>query len=153
MKIFLDTANIKEIKEALAAGLLDGVTTNPTLIARENRSYHKVLKEICEIVKGPVSAEVIGQTTEEMLKEAKEGAKGSTEEKASLAGAEAPQVKAELRELKGVGAKTAGVLAEAGIGTIEKLSEASVEDLTKLSGIGKKTAEKILQAAKEKMAQ
>jgi len=55
MKLYLDTANIKEIKEIAAWGILDGVTTNPTLMAREKGDYKKLLKEICDIVKGPVS--------------------------------------------------------------------------------------------------
>jgi len=60
MKLFIDTANIKEIKEAAAQGIIDGVTTNPTLIAKENRQASDLLKEICSLVDGPVSAEVIG---------------------------------------------------------------------------------------------
>jgi len=91
--------------------------------------------------------------SQKILKEAEEGVKASAEENASEAKGGAPGGKPELRELKGVGAKTAGVLAEAGIDTIEKLSKANIEDLTKLSGIGKKTAEKMLKAARERMAQ
>lgn len=75
MKFFLDTANIKEIKEAAELGFLDGVTTNPSLIAREGKSFKGVLKDICKAVKGPVSAEVIASDTEGMLKEARELAK------------------------------------------------------------------------------
>ncbi|MDD5097276.1 MAG: transaldolase family protein, partial [Candidatus Omnitrophica bacterium] len=59
MKIFIDTANVSEIKEATALGLIDGVTTNPTLMAKEKQDCEQVLKEICSLVKGPVSAEVI----------------------------------------------------------------------------------------------
>ncbi|MDD4938597.1 MAG: fructose-6-phosphate aldolase [Candidatus Omnitrophica bacterium] len=72
MKIFIDTANIKEIKEAAALGVIDGVTTNPTLIAKENRKAGEILKEICSVVEGPVSAEVIGLRSEEMVNEAAE---------------------------------------------------------------------------------
>lgn len=72
MKIFIDTANIKEIKEAVELGVIDGVTTNPTLIAKENRPAKDLLKEICSLVDGPVSGEVIGLTTGDMVSEAKE---------------------------------------------------------------------------------
>lgn len=71
MEIFIDTANIKEIKEAASLGLIDGVTTNPTLISRENRKASELLKEICSLVDGPVSAEVISLDTEGMLQEAR----------------------------------------------------------------------------------
>lgn len=71
MQIFIDSANIKEIKEAKELGIIDGVTTNPTLIARENKPSDELLKEICSLVSaGPVSAEVISLDKEEMLKEA-----------------------------------------------------------------------------------
>lgn len=72
MKIFIDTANIKEIKEAVSLGVIDGVTTNPTLISKENRPAKDLLKEICSLVSGPVSAEVISLNTEGMVKEARE---------------------------------------------------------------------------------
>ncbi len=73
MKFFIDTANIDEIKSANDLGLLDGVTTNPTLIAREGRSDFKgLLKEICHIVDGPVNAEVVSTDAEGMIKEARE---------------------------------------------------------------------------------
>jgi transaldolase len=75
MQIFIDTANIKEIKEASALGLIDGVTTNPTLIARENRPAQELLKEICSLVSGPVSAEAISLESEGMLGEARQLAK------------------------------------------------------------------------------
>ncbi len=75
MKIFIDTANIKEIKEAASLGVVDGVTTNPTLIARENRPAKDILKEICGIISGPVSAEVIALESKAMVEEAKELAK------------------------------------------------------------------------------
>jgi len=71
MKFFLDTANIEEIKRVASLGLVDGITTNPTIIAREGRDFEEVIKEICSIVDGPVSAEVIELTTEEMVKEAR----------------------------------------------------------------------------------
>ncbi len=58
MKFFIDTANLDEIRDAADMGVLDGVTTNPSLVAKENMSFDKLLKEICEIVEGPVSAEV-----------------------------------------------------------------------------------------------
>lgn len=71
MKFFLDTANIDEIKDANSMGMVDGVTTNPSLIAKEGRDFEAVIKEICEIVDGPISAEVISTDTEGMLKEAR----------------------------------------------------------------------------------
>lgn len=71
MKFFLDTANILEIHRINSLGLVDGVTTNPTIIAKEGRNFEEVIKEICSIVDGPVSAEVIGLTTEEMVTEAR----------------------------------------------------------------------------------
>jgi transaldolase len=72
MKFFIDTANIDEIKQGLAMGMVDGVTTNPSLVAKESRPFHDILKEICEIVDGPVSAEVVSIDTEGMLREARE---------------------------------------------------------------------------------
>jgi len=72
MKFFIDTANIDEIKEAAGMGILDGVTTNPSLAARENAPYHEILTEICQVVDGPVSAEVIATDTEGMIREAEE---------------------------------------------------------------------------------
>ena len=71
MKFFLDTANVEEIKRISALGLVDGVTTNPSIIAKEGRPFEEVIKEICSIVDGPVSAEVIGLQAEEMIKEAR----------------------------------------------------------------------------------
>lgn len=71
MKFFLDTANVREIKEAHSMGMVDGVTTNPSLIAKEGRDFEEVIKEICEIVDGPVNAEVVSVDTEGMLKEAR----------------------------------------------------------------------------------
>ncbi|MDD5120389.1 MAG: fructose-6-phosphate aldolase [Candidatus Omnitrophica bacterium] len=70
MKIFIDTASIKEIKEASALGLIDGVTTNPTLMSKEGRNPEEVLKEICNLCTGPVSAEVISPDAKGMVEEA-----------------------------------------------------------------------------------
>ncbi|MGD8243411.1 MAG: transaldolase family protein, partial [Desulfobacterales bacterium] len=75
MKFFIDTANIDEIKDAHSMGMVDGVTTNPTLIAREGRDLKTVIAEICEIVNGPISAEVISLDTDGMVAEARELAK------------------------------------------------------------------------------
>jgi len=72
MKLYLDTANIDEIREIAQWGILDGVTTNPSLMAKEKGDYKKILKEICDIVKGPVSGEVISLKADEMVKEARE---------------------------------------------------------------------------------
>lgn len=72
MKIFIDTANTKEIKEAVSLGVIDGVTTNPSLISKENREPTDLLKEICSLVQGPVSAEVIALNALDMVKEARE---------------------------------------------------------------------------------
>jgi transaldolase len=70
MKFFLDTANVNEIREAAALGVLDGVTTNPSLVAKEGRDFIETLKEITAIVDGPISAEVVATTYDEMLREA-----------------------------------------------------------------------------------
>jgi transaldolase len=75
MKFFIDTANVKAIREMEALGVLDGVTTNPTLIAKEGRDFLEILREICEIVDGPISAEVISLEAEGMVREARELAK------------------------------------------------------------------------------
>ena len=72
MKIFIDTANVEEIKEAASWGILDGVTTNPSLIAKEGRDIKEVINEICSIVDGPISAEVISLESEKMVEEAME---------------------------------------------------------------------------------
>ena len=72
MKFFIDTANVDEIREAHRMGMADGVTTNPSLIAKEGRDFEEVIKEICEIVDGPVSAEVIALDTNGMVIEARE---------------------------------------------------------------------------------
>lgn len=75
MKFFIDTANIDEIREAAAMGVLDGVTTNPSLVAREGREFMDVLAEIVQIVDGPISAEVTSTDFEGMMGEARELAK------------------------------------------------------------------------------
>ncbi len=72
MKIFLDTASVKEIREAAGWGILDGVTTNPSLVAKEGRDFYEVVREICSIITGPVSAEVVSVTTDEMIKEGRD---------------------------------------------------------------------------------
>jgi len=72
MKLFLDTANINEIREIAAWGILDGVTTNPSLMAREKGDYRTILKEICTVVKGPVSAEVMDLDESGMMREARD---------------------------------------------------------------------------------
>src|SRR6059036_4047640 len=75
MKIYLDTASMKEIQEAASLGVLDGVTTNPSLVAKEGRSFREVLLEVCNIVDGPISAEVVSVESEAMVKEGRELAK------------------------------------------------------------------------------
>jgi transaldolase len=75
MDLYIDTANLDEIKEAAEMGVLDGVTTNPSLIAKEKTDYAKRLAEICEVVPGPVSAEVVATDYEGMLKEGRQNAK------------------------------------------------------------------------------
>ena len=75
MKIYLDTANVKEIHEAASLGLLDGVTTNPSLVVKEGRSFREMLEEVCKIVDGPISAEVVSVEADAMVKEGKELAK------------------------------------------------------------------------------
>ncbi|MCP4748199.1 MAG: fructose-6-phosphate aldolase [Desulfobacteraceae bacterium] len=75
MKFFIDTANIEEIKEANAMGMVDGVTTNPSLIAKQGREFKEIITEICKIVNGPISAEVISLETGGMVSEARELAK------------------------------------------------------------------------------
>ena len=72
MKFFIDTADLAEIKEAASMGLVDGVTTNPSLVAKTGRKFRDVLLEICDVVKGPVSAEVVSVTHDEIMKEARE---------------------------------------------------------------------------------
>ncbi|MGB9710757.1 MAG: fructose-6-phosphate aldolase [Thermodesulfovibrio sp.] len=70
MKFFIDTANVEEIKKAWEAGVIDGVTTNPSLIAKEKQQPLSLLKEICQIVDGPVSAEAVSLNFDDMVKEA-----------------------------------------------------------------------------------
>lgn len=72
MKYFIDTANVEEIRKAAELGIIDGVTTNPSLIAKEGRVFEEVIKEITEIVDGPISAEVVSLDAEGMLREAEE---------------------------------------------------------------------------------
>lgn len=71
MKFFIDTANVKEIKEAKELGLIDGVTTNPSLMAKEARGFRELLREIAGLVAGPISAEVLSQDSAGMVKEAR----------------------------------------------------------------------------------
>jgi len=75
MKIFLDTANLDEIREGAALGVIDGVTTNPSLMAKEDGDYKEMLKEICDIVRGPVSAEVVAEDCDEMVRQGRDFAK------------------------------------------------------------------------------
>jgi transaldolase len=72
MKLFVDTANVGEIREAASLGILDGVTTNPSLVAKEKRDFKELIKEICSIVSGPVSAEVVATDYQGILKEARD---------------------------------------------------------------------------------
>lgn len=72
MKFFIDTANLDEIKKGVAMGMVDGVTTNPSLVAKEGKPFHEILKEICAVVDGPVSAEVVSLDADGMLREARE---------------------------------------------------------------------------------
>ena len=72
MKFFIDTANVEEIKEVASWGIIDGVTTNPSLIAKEGRVFKDVIKEITDIVDGPISAEVVSLNADEMVEEALE---------------------------------------------------------------------------------
>lgn len=75
MKFFVDTADIKEIRELAATGLLDGVTTNPSLVAKAGRDFFEVLKDICAVVPGPVSAEVAATDVDGMIREGEKLAK------------------------------------------------------------------------------
>jgi transaldolase len=75
MKFFIDSANIKEIKEAASLGVLDGVTTNPSLVAKEGKDFRTLLNEICAIVDGPISAEVVSTDFDGMMKEGRDLAK------------------------------------------------------------------------------
>jgi len=75
MKFFIDTANVDEIREAATLGVLDGVTTNPSLVAKEGRNFHDVLREIVSLVNGPISAEVTATDRDGMIKQGTELAK------------------------------------------------------------------------------
>lgn len=75
MKFFIDTANIGEIQEAARMGVLDGVTTNPSLVAKEGKDFRKLLEEICAIVDGPISAEVVSTDFDGIMKEGRDLAK------------------------------------------------------------------------------
>ncbi|MFW6080452.1 MAG: fructose-6-phosphate aldolase [Desulfosalsimonas sp.] len=75
MKFFIDTANVEEIREANEMGMVDGVTTNPSLIAKEGRDFSEIIKEICGIVDGPISAEAVSLDADGMIEEARELAK------------------------------------------------------------------------------
>jgi transaldolase len=72
MKIFIDTADLEEIKELASWGIIDGATTNPTLVARSGRSFNEVIDEIFKLVNGPISLEVVSEKAEDMVKEAKQ---------------------------------------------------------------------------------
>lgn len=72
MNIYLDTGNVKEITEAARMGILDGVTTNPSLVSKEGRDFQELILEICQLVDGPVSAEVVSVEAEAMVKEGRE---------------------------------------------------------------------------------
>jgi transaldolase len=71
MKFFIDTANIADIKKGVEMGMVDGVTTNPSLIAKENRPFEEIIHDICQVVDGPISAEVISLDTDGMVQEAR----------------------------------------------------------------------------------
>src|SRR5437870_4342594 len=75
MKFFIDTGDVGEIREAMKMGLIDGVTTNPSLVAKTGRKYVDVVREVCEIVDGPISAEVLSTDYDGMMREAREWAK------------------------------------------------------------------------------
>jgi len=77
MKIFLDTANIDEIRKACSWGIIDGITTNPSLISKENKDFKETVLEICGICKGPISAEVLSLDADEIVKEARQISKWS----------------------------------------------------------------------------
>src|SRR6185436_19373427 len=72
MKLFVDTGNVKEIETLAAIGIIDGVTTNPSLMAKESGDYRKTMKEICRLVQGPVSAEVPATDSEWMIREGRD---------------------------------------------------------------------------------
>src|SRR5215213_9316584 len=72
MKIFIDSGNLKEIESLVPLGIIDGITTNPSLMAKEGGDYKEILKRICGIVKGPTSAEVVATEANEMIREGRE---------------------------------------------------------------------------------
>jgi transaldolase len=72
MKLFIDTGNLKEIENLVPLGIIDGITTNPSLLAKEGGDYRAILKKICQIVKGPTSAEVVATDTEGMIREGRD---------------------------------------------------------------------------------
>ena len=78
MKLFVDTGNLKEIETLAAIGILDGVTTNPSLLAKESGDYRQILKQICKTVQGPVSAEVVATDATGMIQRRKQVSPGST---------------------------------------------------------------------------
>jgi len=116
MKFFIDTANIEEIKKANELGMVDGVTTNPSLVAKEGREFKGLIKEICHIVDGPVSAEVVSVDRDGMVQEARELSKL----------ADNIVVKVPLIE---EGLKAAKVLAQEGIKTNVTLCFSSIQAL------------------------
>ena len=77
MKLFVDTGNLKEIEALAALGILDGVTTNPSLLAKETGDYRQILKQICRTVQGPVSAEVVATDAAGMIREGSSGCRSS----------------------------------------------------------------------------
>ncbi len=116
MKFFIDTANIDEIRKGIELGMVDGVTTNPSLVSKEGREFKGLIKEICEIVDGPVSAEVVSVKADGMIQEARD-----------LAGlADNIVVKIPLIE---EGLKAVRVLAREGIKTNVTLCFSSVQAL------------------------
>ena len=72
MKIFIDSGNLKEIEALVPLGIIDGITTNPSLLAKEGGDYRAILKKICQIVKGPTSAEVVATDAEGMIREGRD---------------------------------------------------------------------------------
>lgn len=104
MKIFLDTANIEEIRKAMELGVIDGVTTNPTLVSRENAIFEERIVEICELVKGPVSAEAVSTKYKEMVEEA--GRLAQLSEHVVVKIPMTPDGIRAVRELKTLGVKT-----------------------------------------------
>lgn len=75
MKFFLDTASVKEIREGVALGLVDGITTNPSLVAKEGRPFREIVEEICHLVDGPINLEVVGTDADTMVAEGRDLAK------------------------------------------------------------------------------